>query len=208
MAPQFEVGDRVLGACRFGSYATRLNVPAQQVQIILSSRYSTAHVCRVNLPPQCAYLIAATPYFQCPMLCLQFCADKIDTNIKVLSVQLLKMPADWSFAQGAAFLVQSLTAYYGLKSLGNIQVHPTHLALLAATKNRLLLAHSACVLPPSGCCCRRLHACCHHLMPPAAHHWPCCFATPISHAVSCYSHACCLGSGARCMVSACFKTVA
>lgn len=38
------------------------------------------------------------------------------------NVQLLKMPKGWSFAQGAAFLVQSLTAYYGLKSLGNIKV--------------------------------------------------------------------------------------
>lgn len=63
-APQLQVGDHVLGACRFGSYTTCLNVPAQQ---------------------------------------------------------LLKMPSGWSFAQGAAFLVQSLTAYYGLKSLGNLQ---------------------------------------------------------------------------------------
>ena len=39
-----------------------------------------------------------------------------------VGVQLLKMPGGWSFTQGAAFLVQSLTAYYGLKSLGNLQV--------------------------------------------------------------------------------------
>lgn len=42
--------------------------------------------------------------------------------IMLVGVQLLKMPTGWSFTQGAAFLVQSLTAYYGLKSLGNIQV--------------------------------------------------------------------------------------
>lgn len=29
--PQLQVGDHVLGACRFGSYTTCLNVPAQQV---------------------------------------------------------------------------------------------------------------------------------------------------------------------------------
>lgn len=43
----------------------------------------------------------------------------------VVGVQLLKMPSGWSFTQGAAFLVQSLTAYYGLKSLGNLQVSLT-----------------------------------------------------------------------------------
>ena len=33
VAPQLQVGDCVLGACRFGSYATCLNVPAQQVRL-------------------------------------------------------------------------------------------------------------------------------------------------------------------------------
>lgn len=61
---ELQIGDQVLGACRFGSYATCLNVPTQQ---------------------------------------------------------LLKMPKGWSLVQGAAFLVQSLTAYYGLKSLGDIK---------------------------------------------------------------------------------------
>ena len=42
--------------------------------------------------------------------------------IVLVGVQLLKMPTGWSFPQGAAFLVQSLTAYYGLKNLGNLQV--------------------------------------------------------------------------------------
>ena len=40
----------------------------------------------------------------------------------LVAVQLLKLPEGWSFAEGAAFLVQSLTAYYGLKSLGDIKV--------------------------------------------------------------------------------------
>lgn len=30
--PALQIGDHVLGACRFGSYATCLNVPAQQVR--------------------------------------------------------------------------------------------------------------------------------------------------------------------------------
>lgn len=34
---------------------------------------------------------------------------------------LIPIPADWSYAQGAAYLVQVVTAYYGLKNLGNIQ---------------------------------------------------------------------------------------
>ena len=38
-APQLQIGDRVLGACRFGSYATHLNVPAQQVWTVISSCY-------------------------------------------------------------------------------------------------------------------------------------------------------------------------
>ncbi len=46
--------------------------------------------------------------------------------IKRLWLQLLKMPEGWSFVQGAAFLVQSLTAYYGLKSLGDIKAQPFH----------------------------------------------------------------------------------
>lgn len=34
---------------------------------------------------------------------------------------LTPIPADWSFEEGAAYLVQGLTAYYALVSLGNIQ---------------------------------------------------------------------------------------
>lgn len=35
-APQLQVGDHVLGACRFGSYTTCLNVPAQQVPLTIN----------------------------------------------------------------------------------------------------------------------------------------------------------------------------
>ncbi len=34
---------------------------------------------------------------------------------------VVSLPEDWDFAEGAAFLVQVLTAYYGLVNLGNIQ---------------------------------------------------------------------------------------
>jgi len=34
---------------------------------------------------------------------------------------LIPLPADWSYPEGAAYLVQVLTAYYGLKNLGNLQ---------------------------------------------------------------------------------------
>ncbi len=32
-----------------------------------------------------------------------------------------KLPDDWTFEKGAAFTVQSLTAYYALIELGNIK---------------------------------------------------------------------------------------
>ena len=43
-AQDLQVGDRVLGACRFGSYATQLNVPAQQVKpsLALLHNHSTS----------------------------------------------------------------------------------------------------------------------------------------------------------------------
>ena len=36
---------------------------------------------------------------------------------------VIPVPDAWSFAEGAAYLVQVLTAYYGLKNLGNLQSH-------------------------------------------------------------------------------------
>lgn len=45
---------------------------------------------------------------------------------------VLPMPDDWSFAEGAAYLVQVLTAYYALKPLGNLQTGQTVLIHSAA----------------------------------------------------------------------------
>ncbi|MFC3151227.1 medium chain dehydrogenase/reductase family protein [Litoribrevibacter euphylliae] len=44
----------------------------------------------------------------------------VDT-IDVDSDQLQPLPHDWSFDQGAAYLVQTLTAWYALKELGNLK---------------------------------------------------------------------------------------
>ncbi len=61
---EWKVGDRVMGATKFGGYVSHLNIHHQYV---------------VPLPP------------------------------------------DWSFEEGAGFLVQGLTAYYALTALGNLQ---------------------------------------------------------------------------------------
>ena len=45
---------------------------------------------------------------------------------------VLPVPADWTDAQGAAYLVQGLTAYYGLLKLGNLQRGDTVLIHSAA----------------------------------------------------------------------------
>lgn len=51
------------------------------------------------------------------------------SHIHVPLKQLQPLPGAWSFEQGAAFLVQALTAIYGLKSLGDLQ--PGTCSLLA-----------------------------------------------------------------------------
>ncbi len=43
------------------------------------------------------------------------------TGINIGAQYVVAIPADWTYATGAAFLVQSLTAYYGLFNLGNLQ---------------------------------------------------------------------------------------
>ena len=43
------------------------------------------------------------------------------TALSIDQRYLSKIPEAWSFEQGAAYLVQVLTAYYGLKNLGNLQ---------------------------------------------------------------------------------------
>jgi alcohol dehydrogenase len=71
----FKAGDKVMGAIRFGAYATHLNI---------DYRY------------------------------------------------ILKLPENWSFEEGASFIVQSLTAYYSLVELGNIKANDTVLIHSAA----------------------------------------------------------------------------
>ncbi len=73
-ATSVEIGDKIMGSVRFGSYTTHLNIDHRYV---------------------------------------------------------MRLPENWSFEEGASFLVQALTAYYALVPLGNIQ------------QNQTLLIHSA-----------------------------------------------------------------
>lgn len=72
---EFEVGDKVMGAIRFGAYTNFLNINKDYIS---------------------------------------------------------KIPDGWSFEEGAAFTVQSLTAYYSLVELGNIKDNSTVLIHSAA----------------------------------------------------------------------------
>jgi alcohol dehydrogenase len=72
---EFEIGDKVMGAIRFGVYTNYLNINKNYI---------------------------------------------------------LKLPDGWSFEEGAAFTVQSLTAYYSLVELGNIKAQSTVLIHSAA----------------------------------------------------------------------------
>lgn len=54
------------------------------------------------------------------------------THINIAEQYVTSLPDDWSFEQGSAFLVQVLTAYYGLVDLGNIQENSTVLIHSAA----------------------------------------------------------------------------
>jgi len=71
----YSIGDKIMGAIRFGAYTTHLNI---------ESKY------------------------------------------------ILKLPEGWSFEEGAAFIVQPLTAYYSLVELGNIKNNYTVLIHSAA----------------------------------------------------------------------------
>jgi alcohol dehydrogenase len=42
------------------------------------------------------------------------------TRLNIDSKYVMKLPEDWSFEEGASFIVQALTAYYALVRLGNI----------------------------------------------------------------------------------------
>jgi len=72
---EWNVGDKVMGATKFGGYVSHLNIHHRYV---------------------------------------------------------IPMPADWSFEEGAGFLVQGLTAYYALTQLGNLQKGMTVLIHSAA----------------------------------------------------------------------------
>ncbi|MCX8105918.1 MAG: zinc-binding dehydrogenase [Ignavibacterium album] len=52
------------------------------------------------------------------------------THINLDKNYLMKLPVDWTFEEGASFVVQALTAYYALKELGNIK------------HNQIVLIHS------------------------------------------------------------------
>jgi len=52
------------------------------------------------------------------------------SHINLSKDYLIKLPDDWSFEEGASFVVQALTAYYALKELGNVQ------------SNQIVLIHS------------------------------------------------------------------
>jgi len=54
------------------------------------------------------------------------------THLNIDQRYILKLPADWSFEEGAAFIIQSLTAYYSLIELGNIKNNYTVLINSAA----------------------------------------------------------------------------
>jgi alcohol dehydrogenase len=43
------------------------------------------------------------------------------THINLPQNYFIKLPDDWTFEEGASFVVQALTAYYALKELGNVQ---------------------------------------------------------------------------------------
>ena len=54
------------------------------------------------------------------------------THINIDHRYVQKLPIDWTFEEGAAFIVQSLTAYYALIKLGNIKDNDTVLIHSAA----------------------------------------------------------------------------
>jgi len=54
------------------------------------------------------------------------------THLNIDTRYILKLPEDWSFEEGASFIVQALTAYYSLVELGNIKQNYTVLIHSAA----------------------------------------------------------------------------
>ena len=56
---------------------------------------------------------------------------ELTSHLNIDQRYVVPLPQDWDFATGAGFLVQVLTAYYGLIHLGNLQ------------KGQTVLIHSA-----------------------------------------------------------------
>ncbi len=54
------------------------------------------------------------------------------THLNINARYVIPLPGSWSYAEGAGYLVQVLTAYYGLKNLGDIQMGHTVLVHSAA----------------------------------------------------------------------------
>ena len=54
------------------------------------------------------------------------------THLNINPSYVLPLPQNWSYAEGASYLVQVLTAYYGLKNLGNLKADHTVLIHSAA----------------------------------------------------------------------------
>ncbi len=54
------------------------------------------------------------------------------THLNIDYRYIMKLPENWSFEEGASFIVQSLTAYYSLVELGNIKANDTVLIHSAA----------------------------------------------------------------------------
>ena len=78
-------------------------------------------------------------------------ANHVTINAKYLT----KLPIDWGFEEGAAYLVQALTAYYALVNLGNVRKGDTVLIHSAAggvglLANRIALAMGATTIGTVG----------------------------------------------------------
>ena len=54
------------------------------------------------------------------------------THLNIGSAYIYNLPSAWSYAEGAGFIAQSLTAYYALFPLGNLQEGNTVLIHSAA----------------------------------------------------------------------------
>jgi len=77
------------------------------------------------------------------------------SHLNIDARYVIPLPEGWSFAEGASYLVQVLTAYYGLTELGNIQKEQTVLIHSAAGgvgiwANRIAKAYDAYTIGSVG----------------------------------------------------------